>query len=254
MIIFGTRLFGETDRVPGLFHVTTRFFHIDFLPLVPIASYVVFETRRGGTTRSSGGIAIPVSGKSIMVAWIRAIACICLIGTFIAMMITKDESGLGSIAFLSSLTGFLTFCVVVPFVMWHKLTRNATYERAQEICSFFPPSARPALKRHIDVRFGKVAVEINPPHATVIVIDDDDVYDGDATATAIPMAMASPIDSHDGGEGVNGRRMVEIPELKKGSNESTVRKQTVGGDGSNEVDNRSNDDEASKTALLNSIV
>ena len=252
MIIFGTRLFGETDRVPGLFHVATRFFHIDFLPLVPISSYVVFETRRGGTTRSSGGIAIPVSGKSIVVAWIRAIACICLIGTFIAMMITKDEGGLGSIAFLSSLGGFLTFCFVVPFAMWHKLTRNATYERAQEICNYFPASARPALKLQIDVRFGKAAVEIIPPHATATVIDDD-IFDGDATATAIPMAMASPIDAHDGGEGNNCQLYVEVPKLKKGSNESTSRKQSVGGDGSNEVDNRSNDDEASKASLLNSI-
>src|SRR3989442_10481906 len=45
MGVFGTRLFGQADRVAGLFCVRTRFFHINFVPLIPLASYLVFEEK-----------------------------------------------------------------------------------------------------------------------------------------------------------------------------------------------------------------
>ncbi len=49
--IFGMRMFGQTDRVPGVFHVATRFFHICFVPLYPMKSILVLEE---GTGRDGG--------------------------------------------------------------------------------------------------------------------------------------------------------------------------------------------------------
>jgi len=64
LLIFGTRTFGKVDRVPGLFYVTTQFFHINFVPILPLHSYIIFE----GTNR---GKKIGVSLKSLAWAWGR---------------------------------------------------------------------------------------------------------------------------------------------------------------------------------------
>ena len=72
IFVFGTRLFGKVDEVPGLFHVATRFGHLNFLPLVPVQSYVILSQQGG----SFQGVAIPLSGKSILIAWARAVGVI----------------------------------------------------------------------------------------------------------------------------------------------------------------------------------
>jgi hypothetical protein len=38
IIVWGSRLYGKVDAVPGLFHVATRFGHIWYLPLIPMGS------------------------------------------------------------------------------------------------------------------------------------------------------------------------------------------------------------------------
>ena len=42
-IIFGTRWMGKVDAVSGVGHVATRFFHVQFLPLIPVESYLIFR-------------------------------------------------------------------------------------------------------------------------------------------------------------------------------------------------------------------
>lgn len=66
-IVFGTRLYGKVDEVPGLFHVATNFFHVWYLPLIPVGSVVVLD-KRGGAFR---GAKIDLSVKSVLVAWAR---------------------------------------------------------------------------------------------------------------------------------------------------------------------------------------
>ena len=65
IFIFGTRLFGKVDEVSGYFHVATEFFHIDYVPLFPVKSWIV-------TSQSGGqwdGVEIPICRKSMMLAW-----------------------------------------------------------------------------------------------------------------------------------------------------------------------------------------
>src|SRR5262249_14421905 len=76
MIFVGTRLYGKVDQVPGLFHLATEFFHIQFVPIGPSRSYVVLE---GSGNR---GIRVRLSGKSILFAYLRAfilVVCLCAV-------------------------------------------------------------------------------------------------------------------------------------------------------------------------------
>jgi hypothetical protein len=69
LIPLGTRRFGRVDDVPGVCHVATVFFHVLYVPLVPLRSWVVF----GGTAKDDSwqGIPIPMSFKSVLLAWLR---------------------------------------------------------------------------------------------------------------------------------------------------------------------------------------
>ncbi|HMC64744.1 MAG TPA: hypothetical protein VKI65_07380, partial [Gemmataceae bacterium] len=70
MIIFGEQRYGKVDQVPGLFYVATRFIHVQFVPLLPLGSYVILDGkfRDGGQSE----IKIGLSVKSILFAWFRA--------------------------------------------------------------------------------------------------------------------------------------------------------------------------------------
>src|SRR5215469_13813719 len=64
---FGKKPFGKCDVVPELFHVATVFFHINFVPLIPLESYVIFNEN----AKQFRGTKIPLSVKSIFYAWAR---------------------------------------------------------------------------------------------------------------------------------------------------------------------------------------
>jgi hypothetical protein len=66
MIIFGIRLFGKAEIVPGVFFIATRFFHVCFIPLLPLQSFVILPDGEGA--------ALPgVHWGSISMAWLRGL-------------------------------------------------------------------------------------------------------------------------------------------------------------------------------------
>ncbi|HKI30973.1 MAG TPA: hypothetical protein VKA46_03850 [Gemmataceae bacterium] len=71
IVVSGTNYFGVVDRVPGLYYVATRFFHVGYMPIMPLESYLIF-TWPGQTGRR--GRRIPLSPKSVLVGWVRG-AC-----------------------------------------------------------------------------------------------------------------------------------------------------------------------------------
>lgn len=76
MIIFGwNMLFGRTDKIPGLLFVGTSFFHIFFIPLIPLGSYIVLY-QDDKWMDGFKGIRIGFSPKSILFAWLRAAAVV----------------------------------------------------------------------------------------------------------------------------------------------------------------------------------
>lgn len=69
LLIWGSRLYGKVDEVPGLFHVATKFGHLWFIPLFPVgASHLVLE-QSGDSYR---GASVGLSGRSVLAAYLRA--------------------------------------------------------------------------------------------------------------------------------------------------------------------------------------
>lgn len=68
MLHFGAGHYGKVDQVPGLFHVKTKFFHVHFLPLIPLGSHLHFED-----AEESDATPIGWCWKSILIAWLRAL-------------------------------------------------------------------------------------------------------------------------------------------------------------------------------------
>src|SRR5262245_60330158 len=68
-VYVGTHLYGKVDQVEGLFYVATKFLHLNFLPLVPLGSHLVFA----GTEKDGGFRGVPLgwSFKSIAFTYLR---------------------------------------------------------------------------------------------------------------------------------------------------------------------------------------
>lgn len=127
-IVFGSRLMGKVDEVPGLFHVATKFAHVDYVPLIPLESYVITWT----DGKKFRGIRIRLSGRSILFAWIRAISLVA----FVAMAIWAivDLTGHGTIRPVLGASS-LAAAVVFYLFTWHKPLRRASFNRANELAA-----------------------------------------------------------------------------------------------------------------------
>ena len=93
VFIYGTRLMGKCEQVPGLFHVATKFAHFDYVPLIPTESWVVFS-QNGKQFR---GARIPMHAKSVFLTWGRFITFIAGIVGLIMAMVTFSKPGSSSI-------------------------------------------------------------------------------------------------------------------------------------------------------------
>jgi hypothetical protein len=70
IVVFGTRMYGKVDQVPGVFYVATRFFHIQFVPLIPVGSFLVIDGSESDDNFQ--GVSVGLSIKSVFFAWLRA--------------------------------------------------------------------------------------------------------------------------------------------------------------------------------------
>lgn len=144
MVVFGTRLFGEVDEVPGLFAVRTRFFHINFLPLIPTKSFLMFGPERGVELSS-------VQWRSVLASWARVALVVGGAVALIVGAITLGQTGEAAAGI-----GELLAAALCGAGMWasYRYTR-ATRERALELCELakLPEEARRDVEKH----FGKLA-------------------------------------------------------------------------------------------------
>ena len=74
LIVWGERLYGAVDRVPGVLHVATSFGHAYYFPAVPGKTYIVVEPKENGEQRKY--IPIERNAKSVMFAYLRALALV----------------------------------------------------------------------------------------------------------------------------------------------------------------------------------
>jgi len=131
-IHFGEGLYGKVDQVPGLFYVATRFWQLQFIPLLPVGSFVIVE----GTESDENftGTRIGLSFKSILMAWVRTALLIggpviLVIGCFEANKPNHD---------MSHVMGLLCTGVCFLITLWfsYRLTRagvNRALELADEL-------------------------------------------------------------------------------------------------------------------------
>lgn len=126
MVIYGQRFYGKVDVIPGVGHVATRFYHVDYLPLIPNETWLITGTDGGRVV----GVKIPLSAKSIFVGWARGL----MLGVAICTTILATAEMLGDRADLR----FALSLGVAAAISWFALLllytlgpiNRASYSRA----------------------------------------------------------------------------------------------------------------------------
>ncbi len=131
MVIYGSRLYGKVDVVPGLGHVATKFFHIDYVPLVPTETWLV--TQQSG--KSWRGVKVGLSAKSVFVAWARAVAL--LVGVVTPVIGVAAVVGPHPDATAAVVAGVVTALAwgIFAVTKTHKLFNRASYARACQLAA-----------------------------------------------------------------------------------------------------------------------
>ena len=151
VIITGVRFAGKVDAVPRIGHVATRFFHIYYVPLIPLGTFLV--TREGDT--DFAGVPLPLNGKSILVGWLRTFGWLGLIGSPIVAGL-----GMAGSNFPQTVTGGIgtaVFAALLWFLYCQRFITHASYERAADIARQMglPPEQRLML----EVAYGRMTAD-----------------------------------------------------------------------------------------------
>jgi hypothetical protein len=126
MLIWGTSLYGKVDEVPGVCWVATQFFHLWFIPLVPMGSQAVFDQSGDGWQ----GAPIGLSGKSVLVTYARAALVLLAIGGIVGIFSTwkRGESLVPILCALGGVGGFVATKMIGAINL-------ASYPRARGLVS-----------------------------------------------------------------------------------------------------------------------
>lgn len=93
IVIYGTRFYGEVDSYGGQRQLT-KFFHIYYVPLVPIDTlWVTRDLERGYT-----GHAVKMSGRSILAGYARVWGPVAAVGSFLAGSVGGTVAAVGLLA------------------------------------------------------------------------------------------------------------------------------------------------------------
>lgn len=77
IVIYGKAFYGKVDSVPGLFHVSTQFFHVYYIPLLPLQSYLVRVEAEDED--HDKGVPVPLCLKSVLCAWVQVALLLALV-------------------------------------------------------------------------------------------------------------------------------------------------------------------------------
>lgn len=137
---------GKVDEVPRLGYVATQFFHVNYIPLIPVGTYFVL-----GTGDDSHKVSIPFSPKSILIAWLRAALfaafILAIIFTIVAFAEKQTPAAIG-LGFSGGLA-MAGFCLTyyIPFIS------RAGYQRALELSQRIGASEEIVLM--LEVQYGR---------------------------------------------------------------------------------------------------
>jgi hypothetical protein len=151
IVIWGSGVYGKVDEVPRLFHVATRFGHLYYVPLIPLGSVVVLQNSPDGFY----GVSIPFSGKSIILAWLRAVLVLGAIAGVVYGAIQLFDGNYNQGA------GFLLgAAIALGGWVYSKKARNinrASYARAVQLGELLDMSEEARLM--IEVAYGQMSAE-----------------------------------------------------------------------------------------------
>lgn len=127
IIIWGSRLYGKVDEVPGLFHVATTFGHFWYIPLIPMGSMVVLA-KDGSSVQ---GMKIPLSAKSIFVAWGRALGIVATLLLTPALISALDPDVPTRWELRVIVVSLFVVVLATTILLWtHRTFRRASHKRA----------------------------------------------------------------------------------------------------------------------------
>jgi hypothetical protein len=176
LIIWGSRLYGKVDEVPGLFHVATKFGHLWYIPLIPMGSHLVVEK----TPKGWRGAPLGLHFKSVLMAWLRAALLVgAVVCGIVAFAVMADGSGPWVVpAVLAALCvgGIAVSYRVRPF-------RFASYERAVALAEKIGLS--PAGNVMLELAFGNITQE----EAAQALARIKEREEASANSTALPRGM-----------------------------------------------------------------
>lgn len=189
-IRFGTRLFGSTDSVSVgirngedkklLFHVATQFFHINYVPLFPFGSYLVLDFLQANR---SPCILIPISWKSVGIAWLRMLSWLSVFILVIFLLAGEDTAEWTPA--LEYLPFLIAAVVCSILVTWNGFFNSASHGRAMELLELMNLEPRHAagLGRLVESSFSSEC-------------SAGDIGEGEfeAMARAMPTATAELVD------------------------------------------------------------
>jgi hypothetical protein len=127
-VIYGQDIYGSIDRVPGFFRIGTRFYHVYYVPLIPIGTFVVLQ-QQGKHFR---GIQIPLNAKSVMLAY--GVGLLAAIWVFAALctMIVIAAGREGANPYIPGAIAGVSFALWLVFLAI-SLRQKVSYERACQI-------------------------------------------------------------------------------------------------------------------------
>jgi hypothetical protein len=152
VVIWGSNWYGKCDEVPRLCHVETHFFHLYYVPLIPLGSFAVFGRTPDGNVQ---GVPVGLSIKSVLLAWLRTILIVGGIGAAVACIInfaTKHPlEGVG--------LGFVAACAFALFALTKKfrIFTHAGYERAIDLAR--RSGVTPEGMLMIEIAYGRLTAE-----------------------------------------------------------------------------------------------
>jgi hypothetical protein len=116
VVVYGQRLCGQVDRVPGLCYVSTLFWHVQYIPLFPLRGYVVREGSENG--EQFQGVRIPLSLKSVLAGYLRGwlAAAAIFSGGVAAAATTSFYIGVENGGIIAVLAAFAAMVAVLWFI------------------------------------------------------------------------------------------------------------------------------------------
>jgi hypothetical protein len=149
LIIFGSKQYGRVDEVRGLFHVTSAFVHVFYVPLIPFGSRLIHESQSGGYRH----VPIRLRLKSVALGWLRSWLVLAgMVGGVVAFVQFLDHKTWWPYA-----GGAGAAFAIAAALTWLRPFRYAGYARAVELAERYGLSKEGRAR--LELAFGNLDAE-----------------------------------------------------------------------------------------------